>query len=256
MTILDCEPYQSTLRCIADIYGLEDTALENILRAINLDLYYQRYDPPFFGDKAVRKILEGLVGQSKELKEVYWFHLTRVFKGTNFLEGIRPLGNALSDIWEKLINMFENTEHSLNLKSLRNIINETYYSFYSLKIKNASHWGPYAILIRDAAFCTKEMGTHDYLRIPEIIEDICNAYKAEYGYEIHEQVISSLIPCIVKFKSKKKLGLDCIEAALYYIYCKITDRRLSIHSNTCFNAENKNIPYEDILNIEYLSLAN
>jgi hypothetical protein len=29
MTILDCELYQSTLRCIANICGLEDTALEN-----------------------------------------------------------------------------------------------------------------------------------------------------------------------------------------------------------------------------------
>lgn len=43
-----------------------------------------------------------------------------------------------------------------------------------MKLASKQLWGPYAMLVREVAALSKEVGNHDYLDAPEIIEDICH----------------------------------------------------------------------------------
>lgn len=44
------------------------------------------------------------------------------------------------------------------------------------------HGGPYAILVREVAEHTKAVGQHDYLGMPEIIEDLCQEIQASAAW--------------------------------------------------------------------------
>ena len=113
------------------------------------------------------------------------------------------------------------------------------------------HDGPYAMLIRDTAFKSDEMGNHDYLKVPEIIEDICIRFKEVYSHDLLEMYIKSTQSCIIKFVSDFA-NPDNISAAIYYLHNKIHHKDLSIYCNNCFDGEGNHIPRENILNVEFL----
>lgn len=110
--------------------------------------------------------------------------------------------------------------------------------------------GPYAMLVRETAFHSHEMGNPDYLWLPEIVEDICNGYQEVTGVKIHDKVCSALIPYVVKFWSREQTGRVCIESAMYYLYAITHGRRLTINATTCFDGMNCTIQREEIVKIE------
>jgi hypothetical protein len=123
---------------------------------------------------------------------------------------------------------------------------------YKLKTPDPFHWGPFAMLVRDVAFVPERLANHDYLRLPEIIEDICNGYRAKYSISIHKEVIGALVPCIVKFVVRGNRGVVGIAPAIYYVYRSMRREPLSDYANTCFDGCGKVIPRADILRIEYI----
>jgi len=121
---------------------------------------------------------------------------------------------------------------------------------YQAKAGEPFHAGPYAMLVREIAMHPRKNGNHDYLWLPEIMEDICNGYKQAHGEMLHDELNRALVPMIVKFWSAKYCGDDCIEVALDYLYRTAHDRASFRIPNTCFEGENKAIPPEQILRVE------
>ena len=83
----------------------------------------------------------------------------------------------------KLFKIFKDTEHDSRLHEFKKKGIKNYH--YQLKTPDPFHWGPFAMLVRDVAFNAKAIGNHDYLWLPEIIEDIFNGYYGKYGVFIH-----------------------------------------------------------------------
>jgi hypothetical protein len=110
--------------------------------------------------------------------------------------------------------------------------------------------GPYAMLVRESAFRAREMGNHDYLWLPEIMEDICNGYRVAYGDVIHERLCNALTPFIVKFWSTRILGKNCVESAMYYLYSTAHEEELCDLANTCYDGANSRVPPERIVCVE------
>ena len=50
-------------------------------------------------------------------------------------------------------------------------------------LRENCHYGPYAMLVREIAFNSQVVGNHDYLKIPEIIEDMCMDVQKVYGVD-------------------------------------------------------------------------
>lgn len=189
-------------------------------------------------------------GMPKPLSCVYWFHLTRTLDGNLFTNGIKPLGEALDDIWKILITKSPSEEVKNNLLKLKSQ-NDNY--LYNLKISDSGHWGPYAILVREVAFNAESLHQHDYLKMPEIIEDVCFEYEQIYEKNIFDYYNSILTPKIIKFRSNKQLDDGCIKAALFYAYRQIHNQAISGGAVTCFDGEGKAIPAEDILSVKRIN---
>lgn len=112
------------------------------------------------------------------------------------------------------------------------------------------------MLVRETAFRSEEMGNHDYLWLPEIVEDICNAYYETYNIKLYDFILKATSPCIVKFLEKTPNGNWCLRPAVYYLYLVTNNKKLIMDSNTCFDGEGNTIPKENILEIEFLSSLN
>ena len=246
MARIDCETRASALYSIAYFYNADPLEINQFLIEIDiidyderrkriLYLFNQRFGKPIF-----------------EIDEVCWFHLTRTRQESTFEAGILSLNEAIDEIWRTLLSIFKNTEHYLNLLKLKqNGVNDY---LYNQKINNRLEWGPFAMLIRDIAFCSNsdEICNHDYLNLPEIIEDICNGYSNAFNVCLKNIIIESLKPCIVKFTSKKSITNDLFEAVLYYLRLTIREESLNSYANRCFNGEGLKIPFENILKIDFL----
>ena len=251
MIFLDCESRDTALDSVSAVYSVSRSDIEEFLRTLDLDKHYAEVDPPRTADQELALLFEAQFKCSAApLDKVFWFHLTRAQSNTDFNDGIQPLETALARIWETIFAVFASTHHEKNLRILKSDMVPN--SAYNLKIGKSVHGGPYAMLVREAAFRAEEMGNHDYLWLPEIMEDICNGYHKAYGEVIHDDLYHALTPYIVKFWSQKQISKSCIEVAMYYLYCTAHGQKLSIDANTCYDGGNSSVPREQITKVEPL----
>lgn len=252
---LDCETKDTTITSLGTIYNVDGNDLVEFFRGFDLDRFYEDNSPGIPADRFLFQNFQDSFGPpSQKVTEICWFHLTRTLSDNKFHQGILPLGKALELIWKTLLRIFENTEHYLRLQELKNGGVENYH--YQLKTPDPFHWGPYAMLVRETAFRSKEMCNHDYLWLPEIVEDICNAYHEAYNIELYDSVLKATSPCIVKFLERTEDGNWCLEPAVYYLYLVTNNEELTIDANTCFDGKGRIIPKENILEIEFLNSLN
>ena len=249
---LDCESQESTYLSLTKLFSCSKEDLIALLSAIDIEAIYQDFgsSPGIPPDEYVYQKATNAFGVHFAPKYICWFHLTRTTQDATFEQGILPLGKALNGIWETLFKIFESTKHHKNLVKLKASRVENYH--YKLKTPDSIRWGPFAMLVKEAAFKANEIGNHDYLWLPEIIEDICNAYHDKYKFFIRDDVVNSLKPCIVKFKNHFRSDYGCIEAALYYLHACIRKEKLCLDTNTCFDGKCEIIPFEDIMKIEFV----
>lgn len=181
---------------------------------------------------------------------ISWFHLTRTSEGTRFSEGILPLGEALPKIWEMLASILKTKKKKQRLRELRT--NGVPNFQFNLKVPQKLLHGPYAMLVRESAFKAVEIGNHDYLELPEIVEDICWGYQETFKESIQEEIRAALRPCIVKFEDRSGTQGDVMKPVLQYCLCKARNGELHLHANTCFDGGCVAVPFESIEQIEFL----
>jgi len=235
---LDCESLESAVRSLADHYqaSVVDTRAF-LIGTTSEDGLFQSFECRF--------------GPAKSAWEyVCWFHLTRVPEGTNFAEGILPLNLALDKVWAAMTAIV-NPIKKANLDKLRQVGVPNFQ--YGLKTSNpACFAGPYAMLVRESAFCSHEMGNHDYLTMPEIVEDICNGYEKQFNVSISEEIAAGLRKCIVKFEVTAERGEEHAAEVLSYCWCKYHNQDLHHDANMCHDNGGIPIPYSAIRKIEFL----
>ncbi len=249
MLILDCESRSAALGSIAAIYGVATDSIDDFLRTFDIDAHFLEVGPLRSSCQELSIVFESRFNLiPKPIDRVCWFHLTRVAPSEKFSAGVQPLSTSLEYVWQTVLNVFKESPYYSNLLVMKRDGVPNFH--YTAKIGNSFHGGPYAMLVRAVAECPVEMGNHDYLRLPEIMEDICNGYLQAHGEYIHDQLMQALQPTIVKFWSTKDLGFGCVESALYYLYLTAHDERLNLWCNTCFDGENEAISSEQIICVE------
>lgn len=253
MKVLDCENYNSAINSIANIYNIPIEEIQIFFHSFDIDNHYEVNDPQGYGDEEIQSVFESSFRiKPGKIDKVCWFHLTRCLPKENFLEGILPLTMSLDKVWQTLFHVFSGKKHYNNLKKMK--LSGVDNRHYNLKAGVEIHSGPYAMLVRDSAFHSQNIGNHDYLRIPEIFEDICNGYEKQFGESIIEILQKKLLPKIVKFVSDRDVSVSKVGTAMYYAYRTYHKQGVSFSSTTCFDGENSIIPYEDILKVETISV--
>jgi len=250
---LDCESRELVFNSLCNGFDCDPNYLEKILLEIDIDkICAENWMKKDFPDAKMYlyDYVNNKLGKHKPLKQVNWFHMTRTSQNNEFKDGIHPLGEVLERIWMTLLNISPNTLIKKNLISLKNsgIIN----SHYLHKTKNKTQWGPFAYLVKDAAFSEKGICNHDYLKMPEIICDICDGYKEKFGESIINIYETCLVPKIVKFRSSKQLDTSCIRAALYYAYEMLKGKLHTSDSVAYFNGDGSLIMPDDIISVTSL----
>jgi hypothetical protein len=249
---LDCESYESALKSISDAHDLNVTDVVDFLERFDVDKEYETKKIQEACDRHLATMFRSHFGlQVRPWEAVCWFHLTRVPPGTDFAEGILPLHLALDKIWQTVIAISSKAQTKANLERLRQTGVPDHP--YNLKISARIHSGPHAMLVKEVAF-DRPSGYHDYLWLPEIIEDICNGYQCRYGERIHEEICAGLQKCIVKFKADGRDGSRVLPQALFYCWLKAHNLRMSSHANNCFPQDSAGVPVprSAILQIEFL----
>jgi hypothetical protein len=253
LSILDCESHESALNSIADAYGASAGEIGRFLEDSDLDESYEghRQSKPF--DEYLVEVFESRFGPPQQLwSSVRWFHLTRVPPGSGFTEGILPLHLVLDKIWKSIISIPRDLRTRVNLESLKDSGVPDY--LYNMRASDILHAGPFAMLVREAAFCPTTLWNNDYLKFPEIVEDICNGYEQKYGGRIHEEISAALRPCIVTFEVVENHTSNLIAPVLLYCRCKARDEDMWLDANACYDGKGEVILATAIRKIEFPQL--
>ncbi|MFM0034002.1 hypothetical protein [Paraburkholderia strydomiana] len=253
-TLLDCESLGSALDSLARLFNCTCARLERFLADPSLQAtYVENFSTlPSFDDYLYEEVVRHF-GTPAMPARVCWFHCTRITAGTNFSEGILPLGAALPRLKELLLDIVQEPKSRELVRQVLN--NNGGYAFhFREKTSNDVHAGPYAILVRDVAFHAKALGQHDYLCIPEIIEDLCSEVKALANIDLTEHYRAALRPAIVKFTSAvMSSARRHIATALCYVWAGVHNNGMPDGNSVwCFDGENVTVPARDILEIQYL----
>ncbi len=246
---LDCESGESAIETLCNGFSCSKEALTGVLSSIDIDDIYRKHADEINvpAEEYLYKHTVDELGPHKLLASVCWFHLTRTMPSNHFRGGVVPLGQSLDTVWDMMLSLQRDKTIRDRLSKMRKSGVNNW--LFDLKSKDPLHWGPYGILVKDVAFCARKLGQHDYLGMPEIIEDICNGYKEQYGGSILETYCDALIPKIVKFKSDVRLDSGCVEAAVSYVYTYIRKQPTARWSVTCFDGGGVAISSNDILSV-------
>ena len=251
MIILDCESLDSPYASIESIFGLTRQALDGVFVSLAVERFYaENRDYPH---DAPHLLLERVKTQSSSpgnFDAVCWFHLTRSQSAKTFENGILPLGNQIEAIWESLRLLVGSRISDQGWADFRTNMGDSHSAYlYRLKVNDRDHWGPYGVLVRDVAFCATEIGNHDYLCVPEIIEDICLCFADRFNFDLLSEFTQNSQPYIVKFIDESPHP-SCLPPALYYLYSKFRRECLSLSCNTCFDGSGTIVPNAAIQKIE------
>lgn len=257
--ILDCQDINSTLQSLADYFGQSQTTIKRLLIDTDFDFLYEknadRYGYDYFTDYLYDcfKLQFG----ERVVDEVVWFHLTRTMRPESYYNGILPLNEILPQIQSDLYDIVGDRICKTDWNSICKNGAPGYRQWrYQSKKRDKIHYGPYAMLVRGIAFGADEVGNHDYLKMPEIIEDMCMGIEEIYGFDLIDEFYKKAKSVIVKFREKPKTQdkiPDYIGTMLCYLYCSWNKQRLGLYCNTCYSGKGKAISQKNIVTVEVLS---
>ncbi|EID8763376.1 TPA: hypothetical protein IF410_004848, partial [Escherichia coli] len=101
-------------------------------------------------------------------------------------------------------------------------------------------------------FNASENGLHDYLWLPELVEDVCKAYQKKYGHDLKPHYLSVLHPCIVWFEADIVYEKGVLETALSYAYTSVRDLPPDGNATFGIDCDGKSVSRSAIARIEFL----
>lgn len=250
---LDCDTPDTACDSIAEILGIDRVELESFLDGLDFDALDQ--DPSIA--RKIEHSQDITIGPRRfamppsSSVSTCWFHATRVADPSTFTQhGIRPLPDQLEKIWSFLFTLAEpdcsQAEWAESRRKIESGDLGQFANLYRLKVLDSQHrWGPMAFLVRDAAVGLGAVNHHDYLRTPEIVEDICLCV----GHDLLRKYQAATQGCIVKFV-QEGCRIGTLSTAVNYLYAVRRGLRQSIDCNDCFDAAAKTIPPSAILRVE------
>ncbi len=250
---LDCETRQCAEVSVLAAFGCTQEELQAFLADPAHLAYFEanwKTIPVDFDRFLFRRACETLGAPTLPM-EFCWFHGTRVPAGTTFEEGILPLGAVVPKLQERLIAELDDPAAKEAVR--RAFVNKGGNSFhFGNKLSHAVHGGPYAILVREVADHANALGQHDYLRMPEIIEDLCEEVRADCGLDLLPTFEERWRPAVVKFVAPAgDSGEFALAVALRYLRAIELDGRPDAGAVWCFDGGNRTVPRAWIVGVEF-----
>jgi len=243
--IPDCESYDSSLKSLEKIYSSSSKEIIEYLGSVDLEEIFKTNKPQGInGQDYLFECFESIFKTEIKEFEAYCFHTTRIPKGTKFSNGILPLNQII----DKIEEFIDKVAFDLGLEIIK--MDLTNDNMIGLKLRNDD--SPWGIFIKDWAF-ELPSGIHNYLKFPEIVEDMIN-FKYPYDCSVLlEEYSQRTVPCIVKFKVPRTIKRERLPLLIYYLYHKVN--KLEMECDCAFNYSNQGFKIDqgNIEKVEYLS---
>jgi hypothetical protein len=237
MTTLDCSSVQKTIETLSDLLGTSIAELTEQLRSFKTGVYDD--DPE---EVILRRIL-GANDREPRPTRTKWFHATRVSRGVSFkTHGLLPLARCINDIRATISGIAD----ELGIPPGHGPITHS----YALKLEKLDRQGPCAFLLKDAALA-QSRAHRNFLKSPEIVDDIASACAGDRAGEILDVHRSRTQACIVTFHSSMDHS-SAVRRALAYVYAVLHDHADPLHWNTCFEGAGTPVSPECIASVEWL----
>lgn len=239
MNCLDCETYETALQSVSNIMGIpQDQLVSHLANTDYVTLHEAHWRESLFDDFLFKNVCDSFRAYDFEIDRICWFHLSRTMHPEWFLEkGILPL----QEIEPLLREDIDKLRKELSNPPQYDFKQPTYHMLH-----DPYRQGPFAMLVKDVAFCHDEIGNHDYLAIPECVEDM--------GEEIADLFSENSISVVVKFQAQPQFETEWyLKKVMCYLYCAIHKIELSVDCNTCYEAPLHRIPPEDIIYVKEAS---
>lgn len=250
---LDCESRESAEASVALAFRCNPTDLREFLSDPGHPAYYEEQHQTILVDfdRFMFERACSAFGAPLLPQQVCWFHCTRVPAGTTFEEGILPLGTIVPSLEERIAALLADSRAAAAVRRAFARQGGTSFHFRN-KLRNRIHWGPYAILVRESAEHGDRLRQHDYLRIPEIVEDLCEEVLADCGLDLLPTILSHWRPAVVKFVAPADESVDhALTAALRYLQAVALDGQPDGGSIWCFDGANTPVSRSQILRVEF-----
>jgi hypothetical protein len=227
MKILDCETIETTYASLIDILNISKDEIINFFKKF-------KFLNKNSADKEIFESFQKIYRINISYDGTCFFHASRCDDIKRYDNGILPLNEILDEVWSFLYSLikdkFDKQEWDKFRNELENGLKCSGGFTYRLRVNDNFHWGPDAFLIKEVIFKSGELGNHNYLETPEIVEDICRCFKEKYKIDLLQEYIKKTDPCIIKFKTSNK-DQKYIATAILYLYEKFNN--MNISSDCC-----------------------
>ncbi len=199
MLILDCSSRTQALHTLSAGFGCPPEKLKKVLLfAQDLKVSTSLILASWLMHLDCRRSALCELGEPGPFTRALWFHGTRTFAGNTFPAGLLALNQSESLAMKMLLDFLAPNEMVRTHLKEWDVPGAFRMRCFSSEpaIKSTGGSGH---LVRELHFNASENGLHDYLWLPELVEDVCKAYQKKYGHDLkpHYLSISSLY-CLVR----------------------------------------------------------
>ncbi|WP_400223425.1 hypothetical protein [Escherichia coli] len=252
MFTLDCSTRSQALLSLSSGFGCSVMELKKVLLSLDLEQIYETDHSIMIDSRQyLREYVCRELGIPGEFTTAYWFHGTRTSADNIFENGLLALNQTESLVMDMLVNLAPDAEVKEKLQAW-NFHAGVPDHLFRTRTRDKMHWGPYGHLVREVHLHARKLWQHDYVRLPELVEDVCNAYKKKYRQDLTGHYLEVLKPCIVCFRADIDYEKGALEAALSYAYTSV--RELPPDSGAVFGIDRhgKSVSVDEIVNVEFI----
>jgi hypothetical protein len=256
--VFSCASREAAAESLAAVLGAPASEVVAAIEAI------RRADLEAAGDDPWRA-LATVVRQTLGVRELRRLQLTRFFHGVRTVDptryrrdGLLPLDQALEAMWGDLRHVGGDLLDDAQFAELRRRVelgepghNAT---LYRDKTGHPMHFGPWAVLVREDLMRTAELSNHEYLRVPEIVEDIAISAQELFDVPLLAAYEAAARPCIVVFDMPDERWETSVLSACWYVRERL-DGGLSHHTTSGggFCGHGDAVPPSAIVDVELLT---
>ncbi|ESM46347.1 hypothetical protein L400_02694 [Enterobacter hormaechei] len=247
--VLNCSGRDNTLITLSKGFRCTVPELKMVLLDIDLEKVFTA-DPhiPKTANQLLFEYTINNLTEPDELISAFWFHGTRTVADNHFPDGILPLNRSFAAVIRMLADAAPSSQVRTRLSDWEK--SGVPDRMFMERHGNSIHWGPYASLIREAQLNNEVTGHRNYTKMPELVEDVCNAYMKQYGSDIKAHYAAILKPKLIWFSAPPNDSRRCIEAALAYAYTTVRHQPPDSCANWGIDREGVAVPPENIIRIE------
>jgi hypothetical protein len=252
--LLDCHDYETTLRCLANIFGCAENILCDVLSRITQNDLARWWEANSLLTEQL--LLQHVVSVTKSygsFDEMTCFHGCRCLPGEEFSEGLLPTHLVIDRVWKQLRSIFlefdeeiwRELRHDMDVGPLGDRLGG-----YRHRLKFS---GPYAKQVRPTWFMDKQRDTHYVREGPELAMIICKELSRRANIDAVQGYTTATIPCLVKFRTTR-VERHSLAYALLFLYSELHPEQPDLQGYFMggFNGEGQPVPASDVLLVEYL----